>query len=56
MYVGKPELRNGRLLPNPSYLEICLAGADQWGENFSKAFRSTTFVGNQPLETFLASS
>ena len=56
MYVGKPELKNCCLLPNPSYLEICLAGADQWGEDFSTVFRRTTFVGHQSLDQFLASS
>lgn len=34
------------------YLEICLAGAKQYGEDFYQTFRDTTFIGGKRLSEF----
>lgn len=49
VYRGKPERWNPRLRPHPSYLQLCLAGAGEWGEAFLREFLETTFVGSEPL-------
>jgi hypothetical protein len=42
-YTGKKEKMNDSLLPKPDYLNICLTGSRQWGEEFYLDFLSTTF-------------
>ena len=34
IYRGKKEYQSSVLMPNPDYLNICLAGAKHWGEEF----------------------
>jgi len=46
IYLGKGEFRNNALLPNPDYLDICLAGAKYWGEEFYRDFLDTTHINN----------
>ncbi len=46
IYLGKKEYENGTILPNPDYLNICLAGAKHWGEAFYRDFLNTTHVNN----------
>lgn len=53
IYVGKPEKQNDGLLPNKSYLELCLRGAKHWGEEFQEQFLQTTYVGDLTLKAFL---
>lgn len=50
IYVGKPEKQNDDLLPNKSYLELCLCGAKHWGEEFHEQFLQTTYVGGLTLK------
>ncbi|MEO0771033.1 MAG: gamma-glutamylcyclotransferase family protein [Cyanobacteria bacterium J06649_4] len=57
-YRGKPEKQNDDILPNASYLELCLRGAqswgeESWGEDFYEQFLQTTYVGRLPLKAFL---
>lgn len=44
MYIGRPEKQNSTILPNSSYLNICLEGAKQWGQDFYEDFLNTTYV------------
>ena len=53
IYVGKPEKQNDDLLPNKSYLDLCLHGANHWGEDFYEQFLQTTYVQGLTLKTFL---
>ncbi|MEA3544653.1 MAG: hypothetical protein U9R69_05465, partial [Thermodesulfobacteriota bacterium] len=46
IYLGKKEYQNSTLLPNPDYLNICLTGAKNWGENFYHDFLHTTHINN----------
>lgn len=39
--------------PEPDYLELCLEGAEQWGEPFLEEFRETTNVGKRQLNEYL---
>ena len=43
-YVGRPELSNPALMPNPEYLEICLAAAAELG-----GIAFYRFFGKRPL-------
>lgn len=45
VYCGKPEKRNNTLLPNNAYLQLCLRGALQWGQDFHDMFLQSTFIG-----------
>ncbi len=56
IYTGKRHKTNPELLPNLDYLEICLAGARQWGDLFFEDFLEMTFVGNTSLRRFIVSS
>jgi hypothetical protein len=49
LYRGKPENRNPRLRPHPSYLRLCVAGAGEWGDPFLREFLDTTFVDSRAL-------
>lgn len=42
MYVGRDELRNDALLPNPAYRALCMTAAAQWGDAFLRDFLATT--------------
>ncbi len=53
IYLGKPEKQNDNILPNKSYVELCLCGAKHWGKEFYAQFLQTTYVGKHTLETFL---
>ena len=47
IYLGKTEHQDDTLLPNPDYLDICLAGAKNWGEDFYRDFLNTTHINNR---------
>lgn len=53
LYLGRLEKRNNDILPNKGYLNICLEGAQYWGEAFYEQFLQTTYVGELTLKTFL---
>ncbi len=55
IYFGKLEKRNNNILPNKTYLDLCLRGARHWGEEFYEQFLQTTYVGRYTLKTFLQS-
>ncbi len=46
IYLGKKEYKNSDLLPNPDYLDICMAGAKEWGKIFYHDFLNTTHINN----------
>ena len=46
LYLGRDELHDPALLPNPAYLELCLEGAQMWGETFYREFLETTVLGD----------
>ncbi len=56
LYLGKLEKQNNNISPNPDYLNLCLRGAQQWGDRFYEQFLQTTYVGKLTLKTFLESS
>lgn len=39
--------------PEPDYLDLCLEGAEQWGESFLDQFKTKTFVGKEQLADYL---
>jgi len=39
--------------PVPDYLDLCLEGAQQWGEEFLEEFKKTTLVGERDLNQYL---
>jgi hypothetical protein len=39
--------------PEPDYLDLCLEGAEQWGESFLEQFKTKTFVGEKRLAEYL---
>jgi hypothetical protein len=49
MHVGKEHKQDDSILPNTSYLSICLEGARQWGEDFYNEFLDSTFVTDDVL-------
>lgn len=49
IYVGRNELLNPDLLPNPAYLELCVEAARRLGAEFLDDFLATTFVGSRVL-------
>jgi len=53
IYEGRPEKQNSLILPAPGYLEICLSGALQWGQNFYESFLDSTRVGDRTLRQFM---
>ncbi len=53
IYLGKPSKRNDDILPNKSYLDLCLRGAKHWGETFYDQFLQTTHVGTRTLKMYL---
>jgi len=57
IYLGKKEYEHSTLLPNPDYLDICLKGAKNWGEDFYRDFLNTTHINNgRLLHEYLQSS
>ena len=44
IYRGKEELQDNTLLPNADYLNLCLKGAEQWGEEFYSQFLESTYL------------
>jgi|SRR5215210_1142915 len=48
-HVGKADKQSDSILPNASYLSICLEGARQWGEDFYNEFLDSTFVKHDVL-------
>lgn len=48
-HVGKAEKQSASILPNASYLSICLEGARQRGEDFCNEFLDSTFVKDDIL-------
>jgi hypothetical protein len=46
LYLGRNELHDPALLPNPEYLDLCLEGAKAWGEAFYREFLETTVLGD----------
>ncbi|MEM6253753.1 MAG: gamma-glutamylcyclotransferase family protein [Cyanobacteria bacterium P01_D01_bin.156] len=53
LYYGKPEKRNNSLLPNASYLKLCMRGALEWGQEFQNEFLTSTFIAGQTVRGFL---
>ncbi len=54
VYMGKPDKQSDSILPNSSYLQRCLEGAMQWGEDFHRDFLDSTFVrDNVPLRRYV---
>lgn len=49
LFVGRPNLFNSQLQPNPEYLRLCLDAAREWGEEFFDQFCRTTFIGETSL-------
>jgi len=49
MYLGREEHQSSSILPNPDYLDICLKGAEKWGEGFYRDFLVSTHVNNGML-------
>jgi hypothetical protein len=49
IYTGQLDKHNDSILPNTSYLDTCLEGAKQWGEDFYSDFLDSTFVKNNIL-------
>jgi len=47
IYLGKKKYENNSLLPNPDYLDICLTGANHWGEDFYCDFLNTTHINSK---------
>ena len=53
-HVGKADKQSGSILPNSSYLSICLEGAMQWGEDFYDEFLDSIFVkDNVSLRSYI---
>ena len=48
-YVGKAEMRNGYLLPNPAYLKRCVLAARDWGDRFYQTFCQNTYIQDRTL-------
>lgn len=48
-HVGKADRQSDSILPNDSYLSVCLEGARQWGEDFYNEFLDSTFVKDDIL-------
>ncbi len=44
IHVGETDKQSVSILPNASYLSMCLEGARQWGEDFYNEFLDSTFV------------
>jgi gamma-glutamylcyclotransferase (GGCT)/AIG2-like uncharacterized protein YtfP len=53
LYLGKTEKLNHKILPNPSYLDLCLEASKTWGDEFYNDFKNTTFIQNMTLEKFI---
>jgi hypothetical protein len=49
IHVGKADKQSNSILPNASYLSICMEGAKQWGEDFYNDFLDSTFVKDSIL-------
>jgi len=49
IYLGRPEYQNLRIFPNQSYLNLCLRGAKNWGNEFYHDFLHTTHINNGVL-------
>lgn len=50
IYVGRSELRNEALLPNPTYRALCITAAAQWGDAFLEEFLASTDGGRSSRE------
>jgi hypothetical protein len=48
-HAGKEYKQSDSILPNASYLSICLEGAKQWGEGFYNDFLELTFIKDDIL-------
>ncbi len=48
-HAGKADGQNDSIMPNASYLSICLEGAKQWGQDFYNDFLDSTFVKDDIL-------
>ena len=48
-HAGKADKQNDVILPNASYLSICLEGAKQWGQGFYNEFLDSTFIEDDIL-------
>lgn len=44
IYRGKEEKLGKNILPNHEYLDICIQGAEEWGEDFMREFFTTTHL------------
>jgi hypothetical protein len=54
MHIGKADKQSDSILPNSSYLSMCLEGAKHWGEDFYNDFLDSTFVeDNVLLRTYI---
>lgn len=53
IYTGKPEKYNNLILPNLDYMNICIQGANSWGDVFYNDFIKSTFVQDEALEDFI---
>lgn len=53
IHTGKTYKQSDNILPNTSYLDICLDGAKLWGKDFYNDFLDTTFVNNILLRTYI---
>ena len=49
IYLGKAEYQSDTILPNLDYLDICLNGAKNWGEDFYRDFLNTTYINSEIL-------
>ena len=49
IYAGGTNQQSDSILPNTSYLDTCLEGAKQWGEDFYNDFLDSTFIKNNAL-------
>jgi hypothetical protein len=46
IYIGKEEKIDSQILPNKDYLDVCMAGASSWGEDFFDEFVATTYLAS----------
>jgi len=46
IHSGNTDKQNDSISPNTSYLDVCLEGAKQWGEDFYTDFLDSTFVSD----------
>lgn len=56
LYAGRDEKWNAELLPNPTYLDLCIEAAQHWGREFANDFLRTTYVGARTLDDFISAA